>query len=110
MVSEQALKGLDLLQQKIHSLGPSSTMLLCGKTLTSIQCLPANTNASIIKLARFYQYQRSPISYAIDLNQTGILKLPDYNGSNVIAAYGPIGHTELGIVIKQGTQEIYAPI
>ena len=110
MLTDQPLKALDQLQQKINFLGESGTMLLCGKVLNEVTCFPNNAKSGTYKLPRFYLQQRMPMSYALDLNRSGIRKLQDYNGNRVLAAYGPVAGSQLGMVIKQDIQEIYAPI
>ena len=40
----------------------------------------------------------------------GLIKITDYRGKQVLAAYGPIGTLGLGIVLKVDLDELYAPI
>lgn len=93
-----------------------------GRTGEMGMCFPAPGNkAEVLCFPQFrhpkvYQASRlsingkpTPMSYAVD-GKAGIFKGLDYRGKNVIAAYGPLTTTGLGIVIKKDTEELFAPV
>ena len=110
MVAEQALKRLDNLREQTLELGTTSDIEVCSSVGDYLSCFPSKIEAQPFKVAKFYQKQRLPMSYALDFKQTGIKTALDYRGQRVLAAYGPIADTGLGMVIKIDTAEIYAPI
>jgi len=110
MVTEQSLKRLDRLREQTLSYGSTSDMVVCSSVGDYLNCFPSNIESQPFKVAKFYQKQRLPMSYALDLKQTGIKTTQDYRGHRVLAAYGPIADTGLGMVIKIDAAEVYAPI
>jgi diguanylate cyclase (GGDEF)-like protein/PAS domain S-box-containing protein len=110
MKTEQSLASLNELRASTIKAGSSSDMVICSNAGTYLRCFPSSIEKLPFKIDRFYKNQRLPISYALDLKQTGIRTSFDHRGHRVLAAYGPIANTGLGMVIKIDVDEIYAPI
>lgn len=110
MRAKQPLKAIDTLrEQTLHS-AKTSDMVICSATADFFNCFPSSLNNKPFKAPKFYQKQRLPISYALNLNQTGVKTTLDYRGQRVLAAFSPIADTGLGMVIKIDVAEIYAPV
>ncbi len=110
MRAKQPLKSLDQFREQSLQAGKTSDMVICGATAGLFHCFPSSLESKPFKVPQFYQQQRLPISHALDLNQSGVKTTLDYRGQRVLAAYGPIADTGLGMVIKIDVAEIYAPI
>ena len=110
MVSEQILSTLNILRQKMNAFGESTSMYLCGQTLSSILCFPTDASNESFNILKFHNNKRMPMSYVLDLSESGIQKFKDYDNKSVIAAYGPIGNTKLGIVIQQDLKALFVPV
>lgn len=110
MKTQQALNSLNKLRESIIEINSSSDMLVCGNAEDYLHCFPSAKEKTPFKIEKFYKGERLPMSYALDLVQSGIRTTFDYKGNKVLAAYGPIANTGLGMVIKIDVDEIYAPI
>jgi diguanylate cyclase (GGDEF)-like protein len=110
MLSEQSLTAMDQLRAQALGFGKTSDVVICRAAGDFLHCFPSTIEKQSFKVPKFYNKQRLPMSYALDLNETGIKTALDYRGHRVLAAYGPIADTGLGMVIKLDTAEIYAPI
>lgn len=108
MVTEQALKSLDVLHEQAERIAISSDFLLCGKKAATLLCFPSHHDAAPYELPKFYQKQRVPMSVALDLNQTSIQTVLDQDGKRKLAAYGPIGDKAIGVAITINIADIYA--
>jgi len=110
MISEQSLNAMDQLREQALGFGKTSDVVICSAAGDFLHCFPSTIEKQSFKVPKFYNKQRLPMSYALDLNETGIKTTLDYRGHRVLAAYGPIADTGLGMVIKLDVAEIYAPI
>ncbi|GBG14713.1 uncharacterized protein NMK_2314 [Novimethylophilus kurashikiensis] len=110
MLTEQSLHALDQLRTQALGFGKTSDVVICSAAGDYLHCFPSTIEKQSFKVPKFYNKQRLPMSYALDLNETGIKTTLDYRGHRVLAAFGPIADTGLGMVIKLDVAEIYAPI
>lgn len=110
MVTEQALVSLNELRESILESSNTGEMVLCSNAGDQLNCFPSARESTPFKIEKFHKNQRLPMSHALDLMESGIKTTFDYRGKRVIAAYGPIANTGLGMVIKIDVDEIYAPI
>lgn len=110
MLAKQPLKAIDQLREQTLLSAKTSDMLICSTAKKLFNCFPSSLESKPFKLPKFYQKQRLPISHALDLKQSGVKTTLDYRGKRVLAAYGPIADTGLGMVVKIDVAEIYAPI
>ncbi|MEJ7746226.1 MAG: PAS domain S-box protein, partial [Luteimonas sp.] len=90
-----------------------------GKTVESVLCvLSSATTSRCFPQARNPVFSTAPISVngktvpmGLALQgRTGTGAAVDYRGKEVIASFAPVPGTRLGLVIKQDSSEIFAPI
>ena len=109
LIAEQPLPALTAMVATTNRIGESEEMAICGADTVTLHCFPMRSHPSPFKVARVVAGQPLPMDYAIRGN-TGANILFDYRQRRVLAAYGPIGDTGLGLVVKRDTAEIFAPI
>ena len=110
MITEQSLNALD--EYLKISVGDSGTsdIAMCGKSEQHLNCFPSRLLHHPFITSKFHQNERVAMSRALDLKETTINTVLDYRDKRVLAAYGPIGDTGLGLVVKVDLAEIYSPI
>lgn len=90
-----------------------------GKTGESVTCvLSSATTSRCFPQARKHVFSTAPISVNGKIvpmglalqGRTGTRVAVDYRGKDVIASFAPLPGTRLGLVIKQDSSEIFAPI
>ena len=109
LIAEQPLPALSTMVATTNQIGDSEEMDICGANAVMLDCFPMRSHPSPFHIARVVDGQPLPMDYAIR-GSTGANVLFDYRQHRVLAAYGPIGDTGLGLVVKRDTAEIYAPI
>lgn len=95
---------------RTSNFGNTGEMRLCAAKGQLLQCFPQRFNQRVETSSRYNaQGKLLPASYAVD-GQSGVIETQDYRGHNVIAAYAPLNTTGFGMVVKQDTEEFYAPL
>jgi diguanylate cyclase (GGDEF)-like protein/PAS domain S-box-containing protein len=72
-------------------------------------CFPNREQAALHEVADHYEGKPIAMAYAL-AGKTGVDTLTSYRGRRVLAAYGPVADTGLGLVLRKDLSEIYAPI
>ena len=109
VTAEQPLQGLDRAYQEAASWGQSGTMVVCANLAGRDQCFPIRGHPAPFSVPMESDGKELPVNLAAS-GKSGILKMRDYRGHRVLAAFGPIGHTGLSMVLKMNLSEVYAPI
>lgn len=77
----------------------------------SMDCFPFRSTGNKVLRGLPTRYEGKPIPAAYALaGRTGIVHTRDYRGTEVIAAYQPIGSVGLGAVLKIDAEQLYDPI
>jgi diguanylate cyclase (GGDEF) domain len=108
-VAEDAFAELTRLKFQSDSWGKTGSMVICGAHERDADCLPSRNNPAGSRVPRTLNGRPLPVSLALD-RQVGIYETVDYRGHRVLAAYGPIGFTGLGMVVKVDAAELNAPL
>ena len=92
-------------------LGATGDILICAaRAADHMGCLPSRLNPpGFVNIARERDGKALPMSRALD-GQAGLAVARDYRGQQVVAVYGPIGNTGLGLLVKQDAVDLYEPI
>ena len=90
-------------------LSATSEFGLCGRRAGMLHCAPTRFQRRVFDLPMVSGGNRLPMSYAMD-GGTGVLKLTDYRGKRVLAAYTPLEALGAGLVLKTDLSDLYAPI
>ncbi len=109
LITEQQLQALDTVNAATNRLGESGEMAVCAADAISLHCFPLRSRPRPYSTPRIMAGQPLPMDYAIR-GKSGSIIASDYRQHRVLAAYGPIGNTGLGLVVKRDIAEIYAPI
>lgn len=109
LILEQAIPELNKLFEEVIHWGETGNMVMCTKQDESLLfCFPHRENSVVSTMPDKYQGEPIPMAYAL-ANQSGIRKLVDYRGRDVLAAYTPVGGTGLGLILRMDLAELYAP-
>lgn len=108
-VAEAPLPELARMQLEADSWGDSGTMALCAAEGEGLQCFPLRSNPRPSHIPRTVNGKALPVSHALDF-ETGVVETLDYLDHRVMAAYGPVGFTGLGMVIKIDAAELNQPL
>jgi PAS domain S-box-containing protein len=93
-----------------RSLGDSGEVGLCFARNARNHCFPTRFTPRVFDTSRTSRADTPyPMTHALD-GKTGVVRTMDYRGQKVIAAYGPVGSTGLGMVVKLDVTEMYAPV
>ena len=108
-VAEDPFPELARLQLQADSWGDTGTMALCAAEGDGLQCFPLRSNPHPSHIPRQVNGRPLPVSHALDF-ETGVVESLDYLNHRVMAAYGPVGFTGLGMVIKIDAAELNQPL
>ncbi len=109
LVTEQRLDSLTALGQAGNRLGQTGELGVCGPVATGMSCFPLRSRPRPFDLPLLVAGQPLPLARALR-GETGSIIAFDFRHQRVLAAYGPIGGTGLGMVVKRDVTELYAPI
>ncbi|NIA00271.1 PAS domain S-box protein [Massilia sp. CCM 8734] len=111
IVAERNLPIVQTLLADAALLGKSGDIAICAASGSGrMNCLPTRLHpGGFTGALRIRNGASLPMSLALD-GHTGLTVARDYRGRMVVAAYGPIGATGLGLVVKEDAVELYEPI
>lgn len=90
--------------------GKTGELGICALQSGGLTCFPQRRNPQVHSFPLLNEEGKlTPMGYAAE-GRTGIFQGMDYRGHTVIAAYGPLAQTGLGLVVKQDAEELYQPI
>ena len=111
IVVQRDLAVVKTLLKDAELVGETGDIAICAAIPgNAMNCLPTRLRSvGLANLGRMRDGQPLPMSLALD-GGSGLAIARDYRGLQVVAAYGPIGATGLGLVVKQDTVDLYEPI
>jgi signal transduction histidine kinase len=109
-LTEQPLPILTRLTRKVLGSGESGDIGLCFAREAMLACFPQRLephafSAPLLNPAG----EPYPMTRALR-GENGITVTRDYRGRNVVAAFGPVGETGLGMVVRVDAAEVFMPI
>jgi diguanylate cyclase (GGDEF)-like protein len=108
-IAEDPFPELTRLEFQADSWGETGGMALCTAGDREILCFPSRNNPMGAHIPRAANGIALPMSLALN-EQVGIDEATDPRGHRVLAAYGPLGATGAGIVIRLDAVEFNAPL
>ena len=109
VAAQQPLPEIGDLLERVQA-GETGELLICAPAGTAVECAPSRLRRRPFQLPRLRQ-NKTPTSVALAVNGArGVQKLIDRQGNEAIAAYAPVANLGLGMVLRQNTVELYAPI
>ncbi|OIQ88661.1 cyclic di-GMP phosphodiesterase Gmr [mine drainage metagenome] len=109
LVFEQALPHLNRMIEEGNRWGDTGSMPMCARLdRERLLCFPQREQGGMYVVPDTINGHPLPMTYAL-AGQSGIKSLVDYRGHYVLSAYGPLGNTSLGLVLRMDLAELYAP-
>ncbi len=108
--------GVLMVEEPLHhivldrDLGDTSDLRMCIPKQTRLLCFPDRTHADVYETQRESSTGKVTAMASAVSGSSGVFRGLDYRDVNVVAAYGPLSHTGLGLVIKKDSEEILDPI
>jgi PAS domain S-box-containing protein len=112
LVTQHVLTPVDRLLADAGLPGQTGEILVCGIAGVQFSCLPSRLQPNGYLLATRINPNDGkpwPATRALQ-GERGIASVTDARRKRVIAAFGPVPGLRLGLVVKQETLELYAPI
>ncbi len=110
IVFELPLPRLDRMFAESMHWGETGTMPMCGRLDGKrLLCYPQREQAGMYVVPDAVDGVPLPMAHAL-AGSNGIAAMNDYRGRKVLSAYGPIGRTGLGLVLRMDINEVYAPV
>ena len=109
LVFDQSVPNFDRLFDDANRWGETGTLAMCARAgQTSLICFPQREQRGMYEISDRFKEMPIPMTHAL-AGRAGVESLIDYRGHRVLAAYGPVGDTGLGLVLRMDLAEIYAP-
>jgi diguanylate cyclase (GGDEF)-like protein/PAS domain S-box-containing protein len=108
-VAEEAFPELTRLTLEADAWGDTGEMALCSAVVNELICFPHRSNSLGSRNLRKIREMPVPMTLALD-HEIGVREILDYRNHRVLAAYGPVGFTGLGMVIKMDAAELNQPL
>lgn len=90
--------------------GQTGTLPMCARiNADRLLCYPQREQPDIYEIPDSIDGQWIPMAHAL-AGEQGVRVLVDYRGRHVLAAFGPVGLSGLGLVLKMDLTEVYAPV
>ena len=109
LITEQPLDALTAMVAAGNRVGSTGELAVCAPKAGGLKCFPLRSRPAPFSIPRTIGGQPLPMDYALR-GITATRVAFDYRRHRVLAGYGPIGRTGLGMVVKRDIAEIYAPI
>jgi PAS domain S-box-containing protein len=94
---------------RMNSAGQTGEACLCFAQGATMRCFPSRLRPAPMTLPMTRGARRLPEQLALE-GATGVANTRDYRGAEVLAAYGTIGGTGLGLVQTVDTEEFFRPL
>ncbi|MEP6655709.1 MAG: diguanylate cyclase [Betaproteobacteria bacterium] len=108
-IAEDPFPELTRLKLETDSWRETGSMVLCAARDNALDCFPSRANPNGARIPREVNGRPIPSSLAVD-REVGVYETLDFRQRRVLAAYGPVGFTGLGMVIKIDAAELNAPL
>ncbi len=107
--AQHRLADLAFITTDVAELGETGEFAVCGLRAGKLHCAPTRFQPKAFDVPLVIQGKRLPMSFAM-AGETGVLKLTDYRGKRVLAAYTPLGPSGSALVLKNDLSELYGPM
>jgi PAS domain-containing protein len=106
MVAEQRLSALTDALRAADDFASTAEIAVCKRVAAELECVRQSPPPEVFRVP----YTRSlPAARALE-GSIGVVVRRDDRRHLVMAAYGPIGNTDLAMTLKLDTEELYAPL
>ena len=109
LVFEQTLPYLNKIYDDANRWGGSGIMSLCvRRNQRQLLCFPERGQSGMFVVSDTINGKPIPMAYAL-AGRVNTKALVDYRGHHVLSAFGPVGHTGLGLVLRMDIAELSLP-
>lgn len=110
LVLLHAIPAIDRLVEEANDWGRTGTLPMCLRLdARLLNCFPQREQDGMYVISDQINGEPIPMSRAL-AGETDVEILTDYRNRTVLSAYGPVGTTGLGLVLKMDLAEILAPV
>lgn len=110
LIIEQAMPRVGKLINDANHWGDTGTLPMCDRlNADKLLCYPQREQANLYVIPDKLNGKPIPMTYALD-GKRAVEVLTDYRGRHVLAAYGPVDRSGLGLVLKMDLSEVYDPV
>lgn len=109
LLTEQSLSFLDRISELSPEWGETGEVVTCAHGNGGLDCFPMRSRPHAFHLPLKPGGVPWPVERAVN-GEAGVAAALDVHGTRVIAGFGPVGDTGIGLVTKMDTAEIYAPV
>lgn len=106
----QSIPVLNQLLPNVIKQGKSDDLTICGSIGADLLCFPNRFNKAPYRVPKILNGNYIPAALSIEQKVPEVKKTVDYRNIAVLAAYGQIGDTGLGMGQKVDLEQIYTPI
>ena len=108
-LAEEPFTELGRMMLEADAWGGTGSVVMCSTHAGDMACLPSRNNPGATKIRPEVDGEPLPMILALK-QEIGIREMRDFRQQRVLAAYGPVGFTGLGMVMKIDMAELYAPL
>ncbi len=108
LIVEWPLKNIDKVFSASQMMGMTGDIDICTQEGVSAACFSSRANAVSVRSQQINN-QFMPEYFALK-GRTGLVIADDSQYIQVLAAYGPVGILDLGMIVKMSVTELYEPI
>ncbi|ANJ66799.1 hypothetical protein A9404_04895 [Halothiobacillus diazotrophicus] len=110
LIIEQVMPRVGKLIDDANHWGDTGTLPMCGRlNAHQLICYPQREQSDIYIVPDHINGTPIPMNYALAGKHEVAIRT-DYRGRHVLAAYGPVDHSGLGLVLKMDLSEVYDPV
>lgn len=106
----QSIPGIGRLIDEANDWGETGTLPMCTRLGPQrLMCFPQREQAGLYEIDDTINGAPIPMTRAL-AGEESVEILTDYRNKKVLAAYGPVGSTGLGLVLKMDLHEVLTPV
>jgi diguanylate cyclase (GGDEF)-like protein/PAS domain S-box-containing protein len=110
VMAETPLPAISGLFASIKKEGSTRELALCAASGERMWCFPLTLTPKVMSFPkRSSKGVPLPMTHALE-DKNGFISAHDYRHQKVVAAYSPVGHLGLGMVLKMDSAQFYAPV
>ncbi|MDR3478049.1 MAG: PAS domain S-box protein [Gammaproteobacteria bacterium] len=109
IVAEWPLYNIDMGIASNQLIGKTGSFIVCTSTGDKEQSCYSSRLGDVFHTTKAMSTQFLPADYAL-AGQSGVITSYTYQQKRLLAAYGPVDHLGLGMIVDMETSEIYEPI
>ena len=109
--TEERMPAIDKVLSRLRQSSPTTDVLLCGLEREAAQCAPTKFYQAPFRIPMYTAAHKLnfPINRAL-VGESGVAVTADLRGTQVYAAYTPVGQLGIGMVVKTNAEPLIQPL